>query len=78
MSLDLETFLATLYVMTDDLYQIHVRPKMPVSGGPQPKLSDSEVLCLGLAAQWRSGYHGRQSGGLYVMRLSTCGHCFPV
>jgi len=28
---------------------------MPTTGGPEPKWSDSEVLCLGLAAQWRSG-----------------------
>jgi hypothetical protein len=53
--LDLETFLTTLYVIVDDLYRQHVRPKMPAAGGPEPKLSDSEVLCLGLAAQWRSG-----------------------
>ena len=49
MELDLETFLTTLYVMTDDLYQDFVRPKLPVTGGPAPKLSDAEVLCLGLA-----------------------------
>jgi transposase len=55
MSLDLETFLTTLYVITDDLYKDFVRPKMPNNGGPVPHLSDSEVLCLGLAAQWRSG-----------------------
>lgn len=55
MELDLETFLMTLYVMVDDLSKSHVRRLMPHTGGPQPKLSDSEVLCLGLAAQWRSG-----------------------
>jgi len=55
MELDLETFLTTLYVMVDDLYQQYVRPRMPAQRGPAPELSDSEVLCLGLAAQWRSG-----------------------
>ncbi len=55
MELDLETFLTTLYVMVDDLYQRHVRPHRPARGGPASALSDSEVLCLGLAAQWRSG-----------------------
>ena len=55
MSLDLETFLTILYVITDDLYKDFVRSKMPNSGGPTPHLSDSEVLYLGLAAQWRSG-----------------------
>jgi hypothetical protein len=55
MELDLETFLTTLYVMTDDLYQQHVQPQLPAPQGPVPQLSDSEVLCLGLAAQWRNG-----------------------
>jgi hypothetical protein len=55
MELDLETFLTTLYVMVDDLYQQHVQPRMPARQGPVPELSDSEVLCLGPAAQWRSG-----------------------
>ena len=53
--LDLETFLTTLYVRVDDLYQQGVAPQMPVCGRPTPELSDSEMLCLGLAAQWRSG-----------------------
>lgn len=55
MEFDLETSLTTLYVMTDDLYAVAVLPKLPATGGPAPKLCDSEVLCLGLAAQWRSG-----------------------
>jgi hypothetical protein len=55
MELDLETFLTTLYVMTDDLYQACIRPMLPNTGGPEPKLSDAEVLCLGLAAQWHVG-----------------------
>jgi transposase len=55
MELDLETFLTTLYVMTDDLYQQWVQPQMPAPQGPAPQLSDAEVLCLGVAAQWRNG-----------------------
>jgi hypothetical protein len=55
MELDLETFLTTLYVMVDDLYHQQIQPRMPAQQGPPPALSDSEVLCLGLAAQWRSG-----------------------
>jgi hypothetical protein len=55
MELDLETFLTTLYVMVDDLYQAHVQPRLPTSGGPPPQLADSEVLWLGLASQWRGG-----------------------
>jgi hypothetical protein len=55
MDIDLETFLTTLYVMTDDWYQKVILPQLPVCGGPAPKLCDSEVLCLALAAQWRRG-----------------------
>jgi hypothetical protein len=63
MELDLETFLTTLYVMVDDLFQQHVRPQLPACGGPPPHLSDSEVLCLGLAAQWRSGVPWKSERG---------------
>ena len=55
MELDLETFLVALYVIVDDLYQSHIQPRMPACGGPPAQMSDSEVLCLGLAVQWRSG-----------------------
>lgn len=63
MDLDLETFLTTLYVMVDDLFQQHVRPRMPACGRPTPHLTDSEVLCLGLAAQWRSGVPWKSERG---------------
>ena len=55
MDLDIETFLTGLYVIVDDLYQDHIQPQMPASGGPPARMSDGEVLCLVLAAQWRSG-----------------------
>ena len=41
--------------MTDDGTTQVIAPKLPVCGEPAPKLCDSEVLCLALAAQWRSG-----------------------
>jgi DDE family transposase len=63
MDLDLETFLTTLYVRVDDLYQQRIAPQMPARGGPAPKLSDSEMLCLGLAAQWRSGVQWKTERG---------------
>jgi hypothetical protein len=51
MDRDLETFLVALYVIVDDLYQRDIAPCMPACGGPPAQMSDSEVLCLGLAAQ---------------------------
>jgi hypothetical protein len=68
MDLDLGTFLTTLYVTVDDLYQSHIGPRMPVRGGPAAQMSDSEVLCLGVAAQWRSGvpWHSERGVLRYV------------
>ncbi|QLQ05997.1 MAG: hypothetical protein HZY76_07985 [Anaerolineae bacterium] len=77
MSLDLETFLTTLYVITDDLHKDFVRPKMPNSGGPTPHLSDSEVLCLGLAAQWRSGVPWKTERGFVRYAQKHLRRFFP-
>ncbi len=77
MALDLETFLTTLYVITDDLYEAFVQTKLPVTGGPAPKLSDSEVLCLGLAAQWRSGVPWKSERGFVRYALAHLRSYFP-
>lgn len=77
MELDLETFLTTLYVITDDLYVASVMPKLPVTGGPAPKLSDAEVLCLGLAAQWRSGVPWHTERGFVRYALKHLRTFFP-
>jgi hypothetical protein len=78
MDLDLETFLIALYVMVDDFYQSHIRPQMPACGGPPAQMSDSEVLCLGLAAQWRSGVPWNSERGMMRMVRKHLGHLFPV
>jgi transposase len=77
MQLDLETFLTALYVMVDDLYQSNIRPHLPNTGGPAPRLSDSEVLCLGLAAQWRSGVPWQSERGLVRYVRKHLAHLFP-
>lgn len=64
MDLDLETFLTALYVIVDEYYQSHIRPQIPACGGPPAQMSDSEVLCLGLAAQWRSGVPWKSERGV--------------
>jgi len=64
MERDLETFLTALYVIVDDVYQCHIRPQMPACGGPPALMSESEVLCLGLAAPWRSGVPWKSERGL--------------
>jgi hypothetical protein len=64
MDLDLATFLTALYVIVDDIYQRHIRSQMPPCGGPPALMSDREVLCLGLAAQWRSGVPWQSERGI--------------
>jgi hypothetical protein len=75
--LDLETFLTALYVIVDDLYQSCVRPQLPASGGPAPKLEDSEVLCLGLAAQWRAGVPWQSERGFVRYARKHLRYLFP-
>jgi hypothetical protein len=62
--MDLETFLTILYVFVDDWYKQHVLPHKPRRGGPPPKMSDSEVLTVALAGQWRTGVPWRSERGL--------------
>jgi hypothetical protein len=47
--LDVDTFLTTLYVTVDDFCHSHPPIKRP---GPQPSLSESEIITLTIFAQW--------------------------
>jgi len=57
---ELDTFLTTVYVMIDELYQAHCAAQKPTRPGPPPALSDSEVLTLGLLAQWQRSRSERE------------------
>lgn len=78
MDLDLETFLAAFYVIVDDLYQSHITPCMPACGGPPAQMSGSEVLCLELAAQWRSGVPWKSERGIMWYVRKHLRHLFPT
>jgi hypothetical protein len=78
MELELETFLVALYVIVDDVYQSHLLPSMPACGGPPAQMSDSEVLCLGLAAQWRSGVPWKSERGIMRYAGKHLRHLFPT
>jgi hypothetical protein len=52
MTIDLDTFLVTLYTLIDDLYLQHLARLKPRRPGKKPVLSDSEVLTLAVVAQW--------------------------
>ena len=54
MEIDLDTFLTTVYDITDTLYQRDYAPHKPARPGKKPELSDSEVLTLALLAQWQA------------------------
>ena len=78
MGLDLETFLIALYVIVDDLYQSDIHPRLPACGGPAAQMSDSEVLCLGLAGQWRSGVPWKSERGIMRYVRKHLRHLFPT
>jgi hypothetical protein len=53
MEMDVDTFLVAVYVTVDDLYRERYAPEKPRRPGPEPELSDSEILTLALLEQWR-------------------------
>ncbi len=62
--MDLETFFTVLYTFVDDWYQAHVLPHKPKRGGPAAHMSDSEVLTVAIAGQWRVGVPWQSERGL--------------
>jgi hypothetical protein len=48
---DIDTFIATMYVMIDTFCQAQMPPE--VRPGPRASLTRSEVLTLALVSQWR-------------------------
>jgi len=62
--MDLETFLTTLYVLVDDWYKEDIAPQMKRKVGAKPRMSDSEVLTVALAGQWRVGVPWQSERGL--------------
>ena len=53
--MDLDTFLTTLYVVVDDWYTANMAQQMRRTRGQEPHMSDSAVLTVALAGQWRVG-----------------------
>ncbi len=53
MTIDLDTFLTTLYCIVSDLYQAHFAHHKPLRPGKRAELSDEEVLTLAILAQWQ-------------------------
>lgn len=53
--MDIDTFLTTLYVLVDDWYKQAGMATVLRRRGPKGQMSDSEVLTVALAGQWRAG-----------------------
>lgn len=74
MDVDLDTFLVAVYTEIDTIYQEEILPDLPVRPGPQPLMSDSEVLTLELVGQWR----GSSERGLLRWAAQQLTAWFPV
>lgn len=70
--LDLDTFLTTLYVLVDDA--IKAQPLRPPRTGRTPSLTESEVVTLTIAAQWKQFPSERAFSRFAMQRLR---HLFP-
>jgi hypothetical protein len=62
--MDLDTFLTVLYVLVDDGYKAEIAANMQRRKGGTLKMSDSEVLTVALAGQWRIGVPWQSERGL--------------
>jgi hypothetical protein len=62
MTIDLDTFLITVYCIVSDLYQQEFARHKPRRRGKRPALSDEEVLMLAILAQWQSKRSEREFG----------------
>ena len=72
--IQLDTFLSVLYVLVDELYQSGCLPWRGPKPGPEPELSDSEVLTLTLAQQLL-GFETERS--FLSFAGGNLGHLFP-
>jgi hypothetical protein len=54
-SIDVDTFLTTIYTKIDDWYQQEIAAHKPLRPGPAVTLSDSEVLTLAILREWLGG-----------------------
>lgn len=76
--MDLDTFFTTVYVLIDDWYKQRMAGNMQRHAGAALKMSDSEVLTVAIAGQWRVGVPWQSERGL-VRYLHTHGRgWFPT
>jgi hypothetical protein len=76
---DMDTFLTTLYVITDDFCQAHPPPRRP---GPEASLCEGEVITLAIFARWSRFASERDSyrvacSNLRCIRFVSMPYCLP-
>jgi hypothetical protein len=71
--IDKNTFLTTLYVMSDDFCKTHLPPEA-IRPGCRPSLSRSEVLTLAIFSQW---YPFRNQRDFYRQNAKSLRAAFP-
>lgn len=76
--MDLETFFTILYVLVDDWYNAYVQAHKPPTSGSKPRMSDSEVLTVALAGQWRVGVPWQSERGLVRYMQAHGREMFPM
>ena len=62
--MDIDTFFTELYVLIDDWYKSEPSLHLRKQAGATQHMSDSEVLTLMIAGQWRAGVTWRSERGL--------------
>ena len=76
--MDLDTFMTTLYVWIDDWYTEEMAEEISRTKGPAPKMSDSEVLTVAMAGQWRCGTPWSSERGVVRYMQREGKHWFPT
>lgn len=74
--MDMDTLLTRVYVWVDDWYKQAMVGEKSTLGNPG-RLSDSEVLTLGLVGQWRVGVPWRSERGMVRYMLGQGRRWFP-
>lgn len=76
--MDIDTFLTTLYVLVDDYYQSYGEVcRAGVHHGAPLQMSDSEVMTIALAGQWRAGTPWQSERGVVRWMRAHGGCYFP-
>jgi len=75
--MDLDTLLTTLYVFIDDWYKDNLAMHRSNQRGPSPRMSDSEVLTVAIAGQWRQGVPWQSERGVVRYMQAHGQHWFP-